>query len=74
MRERKLCLFQCKVAEHSVRLTYMNQMDPWKRRPVHQQVVYCSFKTENLCKVELYPPEGESQCPAVKLAVLNQLR
>lgn len=74
MRERKICLFHCKSAEHSVRLTYLNQMDAWKRRPVHQQVLYCSFKIENLCKVELYPPEGESLCPAVKLAIVNQLK
>lgn len=74
MRERKVGLFHCPKVEHSVRVTYYNQMDHWKRRPVHQQVVHCSFKTENLCKVDLYPAEGESQCPAVKLTTINQFR
>lgn len=74
MRERKLCLYQCPVAEHNVRVTYFNQMDRWKRRPVSQQIIYCSYKTENLCKVELYPSDGDSKCPAVKLAITNQFR
>ncbi|MNY07311.1 hypothetical protein D3C86_1401100 [compost metagenome] len=52
----------------------MNQMDHWKRRPVHQSIQHCSYKTEQLCKVELYPASGESQCPAVQLANRNLFR
>ncbi|HEY9898302.1 MAG TPA: hypothetical protein V6D00_03890 [Pantanalinema sp.] len=74
MRERKLTLFHCPHEGHTVRVTYLNQMDHWKRRPVHQAIQHCSYKTEQLCKVDLYPPSGESQCPAVQLANRNQFR
>lgn len=74
MRERKIGLFPCSLVEHNVRVTYYSQMDHWKRRPIHQQIMHCSYKLENLCKVDLYPVEGESRCPAVKLALLNQFR
>jgi len=74
MRERKISLFHCPYVDHNVRVMYLNQLDHWRRRPVYQSIQHCSYRTEQLCKVELYPQEGESQCPAVQLAQRNQFR
>lgn len=74
MREKKLTLYPCPSAEHNVRVTYLNTMDPWKRRAIHQKVIHCSYKTDSLCKVELYPSDCESKCPAVLLANRQQFK
>lgn len=74
MRERKHIIFRCPTEDYSVKLIFDQQMDPWRRRPIMQHVQHCSYRNDNLCKIEINPTEGETQCPAAQLAKKAQLR
>jgi hypothetical protein len=74
MSDRKLSVYPCPEVKHNVKVTYFTKLDKWKRRALSQTIVMCNYRIENLCTVELYPEDGDSKCPAVKLARVCQFK
>lgn len=74
MRERKNGVYECNTARHRVKLSVTTAYGPQKRYLVEQTINACSHKIDRLCTVDLYPSEGESQCPAVQAAIRRMLK